>query len=57
VEHGLVGEPDVRVQADGKVWLEIVEKRRSPVLAVLTGRLKTRGDRALLSRFAACFPR
>jgi putative sterol carrier protein len=45
------------VQADGKVWLEIVEKRRSPVMAVLTGRLKTRGDRALLSRFAACFPR
>lgn len=57
VEDGLVGEPDVRVQADGAVWLEIVAKKRSPVLAVLTGRLKARGDRSLLARFAACFPR
>jgi putative sterol carrier protein/NAD-dependent dihydropyrimidine dehydrogenase PreA subunit len=57
VEQGIVGQADLTVQADGKVWLEIVEKRRSPVMAVLTGRLKTRGDRALLSRFAACFPR
>lgn len=57
VEDGLVGEPDLVVSADGKVWLEIVEKRRSPTLAVLTGRLRTRGDRALLTRFAACFPR
>lgn len=57
VESGLVGEPDLHVHADGAVWIEIVTKRRSPVLAVLTGRLKTRGDRALLGRFAACFPR
>ena len=54
----VIGEPiDVRVAADGAVWLEIVTKRRSPVLAVLTGRLKVRGDRSLLGRFAACFPR
>ena len=57
VEHELVGEPDVSVRCDGKVWLEIVEKRRSPVLAALTGRLRVRGNRSLLSRFAACFPR
>jgi epoxyqueuosine reductase QueG len=54
---GLVGDPDVYVQAAGEVWLEIAAKQRSPVLAVLTGRLKTRGDRSLLTRFAACFPR
>lgn len=57
VADGLSGEADVRVAADGAVWLEIVTKRRSPVLAVLTGRLKVRGDRSLLGRFAACFPR
>lgn len=57
VEAGLVGEADVSVQADGDVWLEIVDKQRSPVLAVLTGRLRTRGDRSLLERFASCFPR
>lgn len=28
-----------------------------PVTADLMGRLKVKGDRALLNRFAACFPR
>lgn len=57
VESGLVGEPDLHVRADGELWIDIVTKKRNPVMAVLTGRLKTRGDRALLTRFAACFPR
>lgn len=57
VSDGLVGVADVTVRASGQVWLEIATKRRSPTLAVLTGRLKVRGDRALLGRFAACFPR
>lgn len=57
VEDGLLGEADLVVRAEGPVWLEIVEKRRSPVLAVLTGRLKTSGNRDLLTRFATCFPR
>jgi epoxyqueuosine reductase QueG len=57
VEPGLVGEPDLRVRADVRVWLDIVSKRRSPVAAVLTGRLKVQGPRALLGRFSACFPR
>ncbi|HYP90622.1 MAG TPA: SCP2 sterol-binding domain-containing protein [Polyangiaceae bacterium] len=57
VDEGLVGEADVLVQASGSVWLDIATKRRSAVLAVLTRRLKVRGDRSLLTRFAACFPR
>lgn len=57
VEDGLVGKADVLVRADGKVWLDIVTKRRHPVVAVLTGKLKITGRRALLDRFAACFPR
>ena len=57
VRDGLVGDADLAVTADADLWLDIVNKRRSPVLAVLTGRLKTRGDRALLNRFAGCFPR
>lgn len=58
VEEGaLVGQPDVLVRADGALWIDIVTKRRSPVVAVLMGRLKIKGDRALLDRFAACFPR
>ena len=57
VEDGLVGEADVSIRAPGQVWLDIVTKKRSPVFAVLTGRLRVRGERSLLDRFAACFPR
>ncbi len=56
VEDGLTGEPDLVVRVDGRLWIDIVTKRRSPVFAVLTRRLKTTGDRSLLDRFAACFP-
>jgi len=57
VEDGLVGTPDVSVRAAEDVWLDIVSKRRSPVVAVLLRRLRVGGDRALLDKFAACFPR
>ncbi|MCE9579242.1 MAG: SCP2 sterol-binding domain-containing protein [Deltaproteobacteria bacterium] len=57
VQDGLVGDADIVVRTDGNVWLEIATKVRNPVLAVLTGKLKVRGDRALLGKFAACFPR
>ncbi len=57
VLDGLVGHADVSVLADGGLWVDIVNKRRNPVAAVLRGRLKIRGRRALLDRFAACFPR
>lgn len=57
VEDGLVGTPDVVVSADGDVWMGIVTKARSPIWAVISRRLRVQGDRSLLSRFAACFPR
>lgn len=57
VLDGYVGEADVFVRTDGALWLDIVNRRRSPVWLVLTRRLEITGDRALLDRFAACFPR
>jgi len=58
VEEGaLTGNADVSVRTDGALWIDIVNKRRNPVIAVLRGRLKMRGNRALLDRFASCFPR
>ncbi len=58
VEEGrLTGDADVEVRAEGALWIDIVNKRRNPILAAITGRLKLRGDRSLLDRFAACFPR
>ncbi len=57
VSQGLVGDADLVVSAPGDVWLDVVTKKRNPVFAVLTRRLRLRGDRALLARFAGCFPR
>jgi putative sterol carrier protein len=58
VEEGvLVGQPDLLVRTDGALWIDIVTQRKSPVVAVLLGRLNLIGQRALLGRFAACFPR
>ena len=56
-EGALTGTADVIVRTDGALWIDIVTKRRSPVLAVLMRRLKVEGDRSLIDRFAACFPR
>lgn len=53
----LAGSPDLVVRADGQLWLDIVSGRRNPVCAVLRRRLRITGDRRLLDRFAACFPR
>ena len=57
VRDGLVGEADVSVRTSGQLWLDLVTKRRGPLLAVMTRRLKIGGDRSLLDKFAACFPR
>lgn len=57
IEDGLTGEPDLAVQCDGRLWIAILEKRESPLLSALTGKLRLRGKRALLMRFRACFPR
>jgi hypothetical protein len=57
VLDGLVGDPDLEVRTDGQLWLDIVTGRRNPIWAVVTRRLQLRGNRALLGRFARCFPR
>ncbi len=57
VDTGLVGTPDVTVRCAASVWYDVATGKRNPVLAVLTGRMKIKGDRSLLDRFSACFPR
>lgn len=57
IEEGLNGEADVRVECDGHLWLDIASKKKNPVFAVITRRLKITGKRKLLDRFVRCFPR
>ena len=52
-----MGTPDLLVRASGETWIDIVTKRRNPIDAVITRRLRVTGDRSLLQRFASCFPR
>ena len=56
LQDDLVGRPDLLVQADGATWIAFLRRERSPLLALLTGRIRLRGNPLLLLRFARCFP-
>lgn len=56
VERGREGIPDLAIRADSGTWLGIVNKERSVPLALLTRRLRIKGNPRLLSAFARCFP-
>jgi hypothetical protein len=56
VQNDLVGRADLLVQADGATWIGFLRKQRNLLLALLTGRIRLRGNPRLLLRFARCFP-
>ena len=47
-----MGQPDLLVQADGATWIGFLCKQRNLLLALLTGRIRLRGNPRLLLRFA-----
>lgn len=53
----LEGQGDVTIRGDAQTWLDVVTGKRNPVWMVVRGKLRISGDRALLDRFARCFPR
>jgi len=57
VTHTLTGTADVKVSGDGRAWIDLVTGRRSALRLIVTRRLTVSGDRSLLKKFAACFPR
>jgi len=50
--HGI---PSVKIRADSATWLRIPTGKMHPVRAVLTRKLRVRGDIRLLQKFSACF--
>lgn len=56
IQEGLVGRGDVRVTADSETWLGFVAKEKNLALAVLTGKIRLRGNPRLLLAFGKCFP-
>jgi len=56
VEDGLIGRPDVHVTADAKTWLGFLAKEKSLVAALITRKIRLKGNPRLLLAFGKCFP-
>lgn len=56
VEDGLTGRPDVYVTADAKTWLGFLAKEKSLIGAIVTRKIRLRGNPKLLLAFGKCFP-
>jgi Fe-S-cluster-containing hydrogenase component 2 len=56
IQDGLVGKPDLVVKADSKTWIGFLRKERNIILAILTRKIRVKGDIRLLLKFAKCFP-
>ena len=56
IKHGLVGNPQVRVIADAKTWLEFLAQEKSLIAAVIRRKIRVRGNPKLLLAFGKCFP-
>jgi ferredoxin len=56
VEPGLHGQPSLKVTADSQTWLGFVAGERNLLWAMLTGRVRLRGNPKWLLAFKRCFP-
>jgi epoxyqueuosine reductase QueG len=54
VREGLHGSTDLHVRADAATWVRILNEEASPLKAVLTGRLRFKGNPAYLNKFKSC---
>jgi len=56
VEKGLRGEPNIKVAADSATWLGFLAGERNLLWALLTRRVRLRGNPKWLLAFQRCFP-
>jgi ferredoxin len=56
VENALVGKPNIKVIADSETWLGFLAGERSLLWALLTRRVRLRGNPRWLLAFKRCFP-
>jgi len=54
VRDGLHGTPDLQVRADAATWVRMLNEEISPIKAMLTGKIRLKGNPTLLSRFKSC---
>jgi ferredoxin len=56
VENGLIGKPNIKVIADSETWLGFLAGERNLLWALLTRRVRLRGNPKWLLAFKRCFP-
>ena len=56
IRNGLVGRPDVHVEADSKTWLAFLAREKRLLPALLTRQIRLSGSPRLLLAFSKCFP-
>lgn len=56
VAEGHVGRRDLQLTADASTWLGVLAREKSLVWALVTRKIRLRGDPRLLLRFGKCFP-
>jgi ferredoxin len=56
VENGLLGKPSIKVVADSETWLGFLAGERNLLWALLTRRVRLRGNPKWLLAFKRCFP-
>ena len=54
--EGLEGTPDLTMTADSATWLSFLAKEKSIAAALLTLKIRIKGDPRLLAAFGRCFP-
>lgn len=56
VKEGLEGVADLIMKADSQTWLKFLAKEKNIVSALLTRKIKVKGNPKLLLEFGKCFP-
>jgi ferredoxin-NADP reductase/Fe-S-cluster-containing hydrogenase component 2 len=56
IKDGLFGKADLHVRADSKTWLGFLAKEKSLAVALITGKIRIKGNPKLLLAFGKCFP-
>jgi ferredoxin-NADP reductase/Fe-S-cluster-containing hydrogenase component 2 len=56
IKDGLAGKPDVHVTADAKTWLGFLAKEKGLPWALITRKIRLKGNPRLLLAFGKCFP-
>jgi epoxyqueuosine reductase QueG len=54
VMNGHTGKPNLKVQADAKTWLKLVNEEISTFKAIVSGKLKVKGNPLLMNKFKSC---